>query len=283
VRIARSAEVALVFVGRNAEWDTEGSDLESIALPGRQDELVRAVADANPYTVVVLQSGGPVEMPWLENVAAVLQAWYPGQEAGNAIADVLGGLAEPGGRLAQTFPRRWTDSPTHSQDARVYPGMDGVVEYREGVFVGHRHYERHGISPLFPFGFGLSYTDWSFGALRVDDSQLDAAGTLELAIDVTNIGARAGSTVLQAYVAPLAPPVARPAKELKAFAKVHLEAGAGTDVRLALGPRDFAYFDADAGCWTVAPGPYRILVGTDAETIVAEGEVDIARPISLRA
>ncbi len=158
VEAARQAAVALVFVGRNGEWDTEGSDLEHIALPGRQDELVAAVAAANPRTVVVLQTGGPVEMPWLNAVPAVLQAWYPGQECGNAIADVLLGKAEPGGRLPQTFPARWSDNPTASRDLEVYPGRDGRVRYAEGVYVGYGHYDRAHIAPLFSFGHGLSYT-----------------------------------------------------------------------------------------------------------------------------
>ena len=171
VAAARQAEVALVFVGRNGEWDTEGSDLENIALPGRQDELVAAVAAANPRTVVVLQTGGPVEMPWLDAVPAVLQAWYPGQECGNAIADVLIGAAEPGGRLPQTFPARWADNPTASRDPEVYPGLDGRVRYAEGVFVGYRHYDRAGIAPLFPFGHGLGYTRFELSDLVVAPSR----------------------------------------------------------------------------------------------------------------
>jgi beta-glucosidase len=157
VALAADSELAILCVGRNGEWDTEGSDLPGIKLPGRQNELVSAVARANPNTVVVLQTGGPVEMPWLGEVAAVLQAWYPGQEAGNAIADVLTGAAEPGGRLPQTFPAKWSDNPAHSQDPEVYPGLDGKVRYEEGVFIGYRHYDLHGIAPLFPFGFGLGY------------------------------------------------------------------------------------------------------------------------------
>ena len=166
VDAARAADTALVFVGRNGEWDTEGSDLPDIALPGRQDELVAAVAAANPRTVVVLQTGGPVEMPWIDAVPAVLEAWYPGQEAGNAIADVLLGAAEPGGRLPQTFPRAWADNPTASRDPEVYPGRDGRVRYAEGVFIGYRHYDRAGIAPLFPFGHGLGYTTFELAALR---------------------------------------------------------------------------------------------------------------------
>ena len=167
VRVAKAADRAVVFVGRTGEWDTEGWDLPNITLPGRQDELVAAVLKANPNTVVVLQTGGPVEMPWLGQARAVLQAWYPGQEAGNAIADVLFGDVEPSGRLAQTFPRRWSDNPAHSQDKVVYPGLNGHVRYDEGIFIGYRHYDRLGIEPLFPFGHGLGYTSFDLSGLKV--------------------------------------------------------------------------------------------------------------------
>ncbi len=175
---ARSAEVAIVCVGRNGEWDREGADLEDIRLPGRQDELVSAVARANPRTIVVLQTGGPVEMPWRDEVAAILEAWYPGQEAGNAIADVLTGAAEPGGRLPQSFPARWNDNPVHSQDREIYPGLNGRMRYEEGVFIGYRHYDRRGIAPMFPFGFGLSYTSFELTDLAIDASRFEAAGAV---------------------------------------------------------------------------------------------------------
>lgn len=273
VEAARAAETALVFVGRNGEWDTEGSDLDGITLPGRQNELVSAVAAVNPRTVVVLQTGGPVEMPWLDRVAGVLQAWYPGQEAGNAIADVLLGKAEPGGRLPQSFPVKWSDNPAHSQDPKVYPGQDGEVEYREGVFVGYRHYEKHGIAPLFPFGFGLGYTSFAFEGLAIDDGRFQAEGRVTATLRVSNTGQRAGSTVIQLYVAPAPASVDRPARELKAFAKVRLDPGASQTVELDLDARAFAYFDTDAGKWIVAPGTYGIEIGTDAQTMVLSGEV----------
>ena len=195
-KLAGECETALVFVGRSGDWDTEGSDLEGIALPGLQDALIKAVAEVNPRTIVILQTGGPVEMPWIDEVAGVLEAWYPGQEAGNSIADVLFGDAEPGGRLAQTFPVRWRDNPTHTQDKEIYPGLDGKVRYEEGVFVGYRHYDRTGIVPLFPFGFGLSYTHFSMADLS---ARLVDAG-LRVQLTLTNDGERAGSTVVQIYV-----------------------------------------------------------------------------------
>ncbi len=205
VRVASAADRAVVFVGRIGEWDTEGSDLESIRLPGRQDALVRAVLAANANTVVVLQTAGPVEMPWITDARAVLQAWYPGQEAGNAIAEVLLGT-EPGGRLAQTFPRIWAHNPTHSQDAEIYPGLNGHVRYAAGTFIGYRHYDRMGIEPLFPFGHGLSYSSFA-----LTDVVADAAG---VSATMTNTGARPGSTVVQVYVGDVEASVPRPKKEL---------------------------------------------------------------------
>ncbi|UYN98576.1 MAG: glycoside hydrolase family 3 C-terminal domain-containing protein [Devosia sp.] len=279
--LAGQADVAVVLVGRNGEWDTEGSDLENIVLPGRQDDLIRAVARANPRTVVVLQTGGPVEMPWLDSVSAVVQAWYAGQETGNAIADVLTGLTEPGGRLAQSFPKRWSDNPAFSQDKRVYPGLDGEVEYREGVFVGYRHYEQHGIQPLFPFGFGLSYTRFDHGAPVLDRSGL-ATGALRATIQVRNVGDRAGATVVQFYVAPAAAVVSRPKKELKAFGKLALGPGETGQVELELDARAFAYFDTASGCWVAEAGSYQVLIGTDAETMLSTETVILPEKLVMR-
>jgi beta-glucosidase len=265
--LARDADVAIVCVGRNGEWDTEGSDLLDIKLPGRQDELVSAVAKANPRTIVVLQTGGPVEMPWLGEIAALIQSWYPGQEAGNSIADVLVGEAEPGGRLPQSFPVRWNDNPVHSQDREIYPGLSGKVRYEEGVFVGYRHYDRQGITPLFPFGFGLSYSSFELTDLAVDDSRFEADGAASVYVSVTNTGNRTGSEVVQLYVGDEASSVPRPVKELKAFAKVILEPGETKRVKLDLSERDFAFYSVEARHWLVEPGAFALMVGTSATDI----------------
>lgn len=269
VEAARQADTAVLFVGRSGEWDTEGSDLQGITLPGRQDDLIAAVCAANPRTVVVLQTGGPVEMPWLPQAAAVLQAWYPGQEAGNAIADVLYGRADPGGRLPQTFPARWQDNPTWSQDPEVYPGVDGKVRYEEGLMIGHRHYDRTGIAPLFPFGHGLSYTRFALSEVTV--SPLDDG--LRVTARVTNTGSRPGSTVVQVYVGEDAPPVPRPLRELKGFAKVRLDPGASSGVTIDLSHRDFAWFDTGARGWTVTGGDYSVSVGFSAADILTRASV----------
>lgn len=260
-RVAGAADRAVVFVGRSGEWDTEGSDLDGIGLPGRQDELVAAVLAANPQTVIVLQTGGPVEMPWIDAAPAILQAWYPGQEAGNAVADVLLGAAEPGGRLAQTFPKLWAHNPTHSQDREIYPGLNGHVRYEEGVFIGYRHYDRAGTEPLFAFGHGLSYASFALSDVAVDGSGVTAT--------VTNTGARAGSTVVQVYVGDLEASVPRPVKELKGFAKLHLAAGASLEVQIALDARAFAFFDVTVGQWRVEAGAFEVSVGFAADDLVS--------------
>jgi beta-glucosidase len=270
---ARDADVAIVCVGRTGEWDTEGADLLDIKLPGRQDELVSAVARANKRTIVVLQTGGPVEMPWLGEVAGVIQSWYPGQEAGNAIADVLVGAAEPGGRLPQSFPVRWNDNPVHSQDREIYPGLNGKVRYEEGVFVGYRHYDRQGIAPMFPFGFGLSYTSFELSDLAVEDSAFDPDGTVGVYVTVTNVGARAGSEVVQLYVGDESSSVPRPVKELKAFAKVHLAPGETRRLKLELRDRDFAFYSVEAKHWLVEPGAFTLMVGTSATDIRLSAQV----------
>ncbi len=271
--LARNSDVAIVCVGRNGEWDTEGSDLQDIRLPGRQDELVSAVAKANAHTIVVLQTGGPVEMPWLGEVAGVIQCWYPGQEAGHAIADVLMGHAEPGGRLPQSFPLRWNDNPVYSQDREIYPGLDGKVRYEEGVFVGYRHYDRQGIEPMFPFGFGLSYTRFELTDLAVDDSRFEVEGVVSVYVSVTNSGARAGSEVVQLYVGDEASSVPRPVKELKAFAKVALGAGETKRVKLTLSERDFAFYGVEARHWVVEPGVFTLMLGVSA------GDIRLTAPV----
>ena len=258
---AAEADSALVFVGRSGEWDTEGSDLENISLPGRQDELVAAVLAANPNAVIVLQTGGPVEMPWVDNAKAVLQAWYPGQECGNAIADVLFGDVEPGGRLPQSFPRRWQDNPAWSQDPEVYPGLDGKVRYEEGVFIGYRHYDQQGIPPLFPFGHGLSYTTFAMSDLEVTATEAGA----RVSLTVQNTGSRAGSTVVQIYVGDTESSVKRPVRELKTFAKVALAAGESKSVTLTLDQRAFAFFDVVTRMWQVEAGQFVIEAGFSVE------------------
>jgi beta-glucosidase len=275
VEAARGADAALVFIGLNGEWDNEGLDRPNLELPHAQNELVRRVAAVNPNTIVVLQTGAPVTMPWLAAVPAVMQAWYPGQECGHAIADVLFGAAEPGGRLPQTFPQRLADDPTHGHPLH-YPGVNGRVVYDEGLFIGYRHVERAGITPLFAFGHGLSYTQFAHSGLRLSTATLAPGGTLQVTLDVKNVGARRGQEVVQLYVHDRRSSVERPAQELKAFAKVDLAPGESRSVPLRLDMRSLAYFDERRAAWVAEAGEFEIRVGASSRDIRQRASITLA-------
>lgn len=275
-RIAAGADYAVVCVGTNGDWETEGMDRWGLALPGRQDELVREVARANPNTIVLLQTGGPVLMPWLDDVSAVVQAWFPGQEAGYAIADVLLGRAEPGGRLPQTFPARLEDDPVHPEISdRQYPGENGEVEYREGLYIGYRHVDHAGLNPTFPFGFGLSYTTFELDAPRLSADMLEPGGELTVTVAVRNTGDREGQTVVQLYVRDLEARLERPNKELKAFAKVTLQPNEAQDVHFTLDMRALAYFDDTRGAWVAEAGAFELLIGTSSADLPHKAAVHL--------
>ncbi len=263
VQKASDADVVLLFVGRDGEWDTEGLDLPDMRLPGRQEELIDRVAAANANTIVVLQTGGPIEMPWLGKVRAVLQMWYPGQELGHAVADVLFGDVEPGGRLPQTFPKRLSDNSAMVGDASVYPGKDGHVRYAEGVFVGYRHHDTRNIEPLFPFGFGLGYTRFSWGEAQASATRMGAEG-VTVTVDVANTGDRTGSELVQLYVRPPVSALERPDKELRAFTKLRLMPGEKGTASLVVRPRDLSYFDERIGAFRAIAGRYEFLVAANA-------------------
>jgi beta-glucosidase len=258
--LAQGADAAVVVIGLDAEWESEGGDRSSLALPGRQDELVAAVCAAQPRTAVVVNAGAPVELPWAEAAPAILWAWYGGQEAGTAAADVLLGVADPGGRLPTTFPRRLADVACHAlADERVYPGRDGKVVYAEGVFTGYRHFDAHGITPRFAFGHGLSYARFEYGPLAIVGD--------EVRVEVRNAGERAGSEVVQLYVADLAASVARPPQELAAFAKLELAPGEAKTVALRLEPRALSFWDAERHAFRREPGVFELRVGRSSRAI----------------
>jgi beta-glucosidase len=255
-RVAAAADVAVVVVGSSDEWESEGSDRGTLELPAGQDELIARVLAANPRTVVVLNCGSPVLMPWLGDVPAALVAWYPGQEGGDAIADVLVGDAEPGGRMPTTWAVAERDTPSFLH----YPGEAGEVRYGEELHVGHRWYDARGITPLVPFGHGGSYTTFEWGVATITGT--DRAPVVE--VPVTNTGDRRGSEVVQLYLAALDPPVLRPPKQLAGFAKVHLSPGERGVARIALDERAFARWDVTEHAWVVDPGSYELLLAASA-------------------
>jgi beta-glucosidase len=275
VEVALAADVVVVFAGLNGEWDNEGLDRTSLDLPHRQNELIARLAEANPRTVVVLQSGSPLLLPWLDSVPAVLQAWYPGQECGNAIADILLGAADPGGRLPQSWPKRLEDTVAFGTPL-WYPGIDGHVSYGEELAIGYRHHDKHGIEPQFAFGHGLSYTSFSHEALTLDRATIQPNETLTLSVTVRNTGQRVGSEVVQVYVHDETSALDRPPQELKAFAKVILEPGQTQIVKLKLDMRSFAAYDDFRRAWVAEAGRFEIRLGASAADIRQRAWVTLA-------
>ncbi|MFJ7069543.1 beta-glucosidase [Streptomyces sp. NPDC101115] len=246
VAAARAADTAVVVVATTERVESEGFDRKDLALPGRQDDLVRAVAAANPNTVVVVNAGSPVEMPWREDVAAILLGWFPGQEGGAALADVLTGAEEPGGRLPTTWPVALADVPV----TEVTP-TDGELPYTEGVFIGYRAWDKAGAVPAYPFGHGLGYTTWSYESL--------VATPESATVTLTNTGGRTGREVVQIYLAPTEDRVERPARWLAGFASVEAAAGETVEVTIELPRRAFEIWDEERNGWTLVPGAYEVL------------------------
>jgi beta-glucosidase len=260
-RRAASADAAIVVVGMPEYFETEGCDRRHLDLPGRQNELVGAVARANPNTVVVVNAGAPVAMPWIDEVAAAVDVFYPGMEGGNAVARVLTGAVNPSGKLPATFPRRYQDNPAFIN----HPGTR-EVRYGEGIFVGYRYYDKKEIEPLFPFGHGLSYTSFAYSRLTVP-KKLGSVEHVPVSVRVKNTGKLSGKETVQLYVRDIESTLARPVKELKAFAKVALDPGKSATVTFELDQRSFSYYDPYGKGWTVEPGKFEILVGSSSRDI----------------
>ncbi|MFD1401346.1 glycoside hydrolase family 3 C-terminal domain-containing protein [Robinsoniella peoriensis] len=271
VEAAKKAETAVVFAGLPDSFESEGFDRKHMRLPDCQNELIRQVAAVNKNTVVVLHNGSPVEMPWIQDVKAVLEAYLGGQAVGAATVDILFGKANPCGRLAETFPIRLEDNPSYL----YYLGEGDKVEYREGVFVGYRYYDKKKMDVLFPFGHGLSYTSFVYSNLVLDKENMKDTETLRVTVDVTNAGTIKGKEVVQLYVAPLNGSIIRPVRELKGFDKIELNPGETKTVSFELEKRAFAYFDMEAGDWKVENADYEIQIGKSSRDIVAAASVHV--------
>ncbi len=279
VEAAAEADVTVVVVGTNDEWETEGFDREVMDLPGRQDELIEQVVAANPNTVVVVNAGSPVTTDWADEshdapAPAIVTSFFAGQEQAEAMVDVLLGVADPGGRLPVTYPKRLGDHPAFENHEPVQRGEEPPQQhYAEGLFIGHRHYERSGIAPRFWLGHGLSYGDATWGtpsASHTETSVGDLDGTpIVVDVPVENPSERETTVVVQGYVAPVAPSVERPARELKAWSKAVLGPGSDSTFALAFGPDAFHHWDVSSGRWVVEPGDYDLVVARSADP---EGE-----------
>jgi beta-glucosidase len=294
VELAAECDIALVVVGTTDDWESEGHDRDTLELPGRQVELIRAVAAANQRTIVLVNTGAPVDMSWANEVPSIMQIWFGGQEMGHAVVDVLLGEADPGGRLPTTIPERIEHTPAYGN----FPGEHGQVRYGEGVFIGYRWYEARHLPVRFPFGHGLSYTTFEIGQPDCEDTEISSAHKVTIRIPVTNTGARIGTEVVQVYVAPRNSSVQRPNKELKSFAKVNLKPGESTVVTIELSPRDFAFWNPgdiyrsvlrpqvtgesanvaldQRGSWQIDQGLYDIHIGTSSVNIAHQFVINIS-------
>jgi beta-glucosidase len=269
---AASADVAIVVVGNDEAWESEGRDRKTVTLPGRQNELVERVAAANHNTIVVVNAGCPMHLPWADEVAAVIYAWLPGQEFGHALADVLLGAAEPGGRLPVTIARRAVDYPAYD----LTPGPSDELQYREGVNIGYRAFDAAGVEPRYPFGHGLGYTSFDFESMELASEGRAQGEPLELRIRIRNTGSRPGKEVVQVYVADLESSVPRPLRELKGFSVVRLAPGEVAELAMALEDRDLAYWDVANHSWRIEPGRFEVQVGRSSRDIRLRREFELA-------
>ncbi len=277
VRTAKAAEVAVVFLGLTDELESEGFDRSHLSIPASHTALLDAILAVQKNVVVVLSNGSPIEMPWLDRVPAVLEGYLGGQAWGGAVSDLLFGLANPSGKLTETFPRRLEDTPSFLN----FPGDGTQVEYREGVFVGYRYHDTAHVDPLFPFGHGLSYTQFDYGSLRVETL---GSGTAQIVarVTVTNVGKTAGSEVVQLYVEDVKASVLRPVRELKGFEKIFLQPGQTKTVEFELGPRAFSWWSVKEHRWVVESGEFELVAGSSSRDLRARTRIHITSPQPLK-
>lgn len=270
-RQAKAADVAVVFIGLPDSYESEGYDRSNLDLPAAHNQLVEAVASVQPNVVVVLLNGSAVAMPWTARVKGILEGWLGGQAGGGALADVLLGKINPSGKISETFPARLEDTPTFLD----FPGKNGVANYAEGLFIGYRYYDKKKIEPLFPFGYGLSYTNFTYSTLNTSAASIRADEPLTVELTVKNTGKVSGKEVVQLYVHDRGTEVSRPERELKHFEKVELQPGESKTLRFTLSYRDFAYYNAEAHDWLVNSGSFDILVGGSSRDLPLQKTVQV--------
>jgi len=265
LKLARQCQAAVVCAGFTPQTEGEGRD-RTFALPAGQTDLINAVAEVNPKTIVVLTAGGNVETEtWLKNVPVLVHVWYPGQEGGQALAEILFGHTTPSGKLPATFEKRWEDNPVfHS-----YYDEDGdnKVFYSEGILLGYRHYDKHKAEPLFPFGYGLSYTQFAYSNLVLSAPFMKPGKALSVSLDVENIGHRPGKEVVQLYISDLESSLERPVKELKGFQKVELKPGEKKTLEFIITEKELSFYDDRVNRWKAEPGKFEILIGSSSRDI----------------
>jgi beta-glucosidase len=276
--VAAQADTVVLFVGLPDRYESEGYDREHLRMPANHRQLVEAAAEANRNIVVVLSNGSPIEMPWIGNVKGVLEAYLGGQALGGAIADLLFGDANPSGKLAETFPKQISDNPSFLN----FPGEGDKVEYKEGIFVGYRYYDTKKIEPMFPFGYGLSYTTFEYSNLSFSQKEIQDTDTVTVSVNVKNTGDRAGKEIVQLYVKDVESTVNRPEKELKGFEKVDLQPGEEKTVTFTLHKRAFAYYNVDLKDWHVETGEFEILVGKSSQEITLKDSIMVQSTVYIK-
>ena len=273
--VPSEADATIIFAGLNHDSgkDAEGEDKNSFELPSEQIELIQKTSKECSNTIIVLINGSPIAMnSWIDSVSSVVEAWYGGMEAGNTIASVIFGDTNPSGKLTITFPKRLSDSPAHVSK-RTFPGDDKVY-YDEGIFVGYRHFDARDIAPLFPFGFGLSYTTFSYENLMIDKNKIRSDDEIKVSVDVTNSGSVEGKEIVQLYVQDVESSVERPIKELKRFEKVFLHPNETKTVLFELKKEDLSFYNETVNSWIVENGTFKILVGSSSRDIQLQGEIE---------
>ncbi|WP_420491499.1 glycoside hydrolase family 3 C-terminal domain-containing protein [Neobacillus drentensis] len=269
--VAAGAYTAVLFVGLPESYESEGYDREHLRLPENQVQLIESIAKVNQNIVVVLSNGAPVIMPWINHVKGLLEGYLGGQALGGAIADLLFGDANPSGKLAETFPQKLSDNPSFLN----FPGDGDKVEYKEGIFVGYRYYDKKEIEPLFPFGYGLSYTNFEYSNLILDKKELKDTEKVSVSLIVKNSGSVPGKEIVQLYVKEVASTVSRPEKELKGFEKVELQPGEQKTVTFVLGKRSFAYYNVHLMDWHVETGEFEVLIGKSSREIALSEKIQV--------
>ncbi|PFE01324.1 glycosyl hydrolase [Bacillus cereus] len=276
--VAAGADTVVLFVGLPDRYESEGYDRKHLHMPENHVQLIEAVAEVQSNIVVVLSNGAPIEMPWIGKVKGILEGYLGGQALGGAIADLLFGDANPSGKLAETFPKVLSDNPSYLN----FPGEGDIVEYKEGVFVGYRYYDTKNIEPLFPFGFGLSYTKFEYGNLSINKKEIKDTETVSVSVNVKNTGNAVGKEIVQLYIKDVESSVIRPEKELKGFEKVELQPGEEKTVTFTLAKRAFAYYNVELKDWYVETGEFEILVGKSSKEIVLHESIYVQSTTFIR-
>ena len=275
---AKKSNVAIIFAGLPDRYESEGYDRKHMKMPENHNKLIEEISKVQPNTIVVLSNGAPVEIPWIDKVKGLLESYLGGQAGGGAVADILFGEVNPSGKLAETFPKKLSHNPSYLN----FPGEGNKVEYREGVFVGYRYYDKKEIEPLFPFGYGLSYTTFEYTDIIVDKKEITDKETIEVKVKVKNTGKVKGKEIVQLYVRDVESKVNRPEKELKGFEKIELAPGEEKTVTFKLDKRSFAYYNTEIRDWYVESGEFEILVGKSSKEIELKETVKVNSTVTIK-